>query len=115
MKLKKQNQWKNEYLRILDSGPSTNADWPLAAELIREEMARGKLIPDGRTRDGIANLRWEGITTKGRVFADELTNKIRRSTWSYRAGLAAWSMLVWLVGYSTQKGLDYWVDKLFDS
>lgn len=113
MKLKKQNQWKNEYLRILDSGPSSNTDWPYAAELIREEMARGSFIPDGRTRDGIANLRWQGVTTKGRVFADDLADKIRRSTWTYRAKLATGGFLLWLAGYASQKGLDYWVGKLF--
>lgn len=113
MKLKKQNQWKNEYLRILHSGPSSNADWPLAAELIQEEMARGKFILDGRTRDGIANLQWHGITTQGRLFADDLADKIRRSTWTYRTKLATGGFLLWLAGYASQKGLDYWIERFF--
>ncbi|WP_146114582.1 hypothetical protein [Pseudomonas sp. MYb185] len=103
---KKNHQWKNEYLRILLNGPASPDDYPLAAELLDEQMARGSYLPNYRSPLEINNLRWQGITTKGRLFADELQDKIRRSTWWYRALLALGSFGWWLAGYFTEAALD---------
>jgi len=111
--MKKKKTWKEEYLRILLNGPADTDDYPLAAELLDEKLAKGTYLPNHRAPSQITNLQWRGVNTNGRIFADELEDKIRRSKWWYRAWLALGSIFWWFLGYCTESILDYGKAVLF--
>ncbi|TXI34772.1 MAG: hypothetical protein E6Q69_03225 [Aquipseudomonas alcaligenes] len=111
--MKKKNTWKEEYLRILLNGPADADDYPLAAELLDEQLAKGTYLPNHQAPGQIANLMWRGINTKGRIFVDELEEKIRRSKRWYRAWLAIGSFCWWFLGYCTESIFDYFKPLIF--
>lgn len=103
-----QKPWKEEYLRVLLSGPTRPEDYPIAAELIRKGFAEGNVLPNHRVPGSVANLRWAGITLDGRAYAEKLQGQIKRSSWigkllfaasSLAGATALWfwqEILVWL-------------------
>ncbi|MCY1380729.1 hypothetical protein D9M68_715040 [compost metagenome] len=113
MNTRKKKTWRKEYLRILLNGPASTDDYPLASELLDEQLAKGTYLPNRAAPNGIANLMWGGISTKGRLFADELEDQIRRSTWWHRTLVATGGIGLWLLGYCTQSILDYGKAMLF--
>lgn len=110
---KKKRTWRKEYLRILLNGPASTNDYALASELLDEQLAKGKYLRNQAQPGDIANLVWHGITTKGRLFADELEDEIRRSTWWHRTLVAGAGTGLWLLGYCTESILDYGKAMLF--
>lgn len=61
-------------IRILQSGPSGQDDWPIANKLIEAGMAKGSVLPD-RTRPGnhIYALHWQGSTLRGDEYRQQLS------------------------------------------
>lgn len=79
MKQTQKIQWKEQYLRILNSGPVGPDDYGLALELIEAGYATGKPhVSKGRETYGqVKELLLWAVTTEGRLFADELASKTR--------------------------------------
>lgn len=79
MKKPQKIQWKEQYLRILNSGPAGPEDYGLAAELIENGYATGKYqISKGRETYGqVKELLLWAVTTEGRLFADQLAGQTR--------------------------------------
>ena len=88
--------WKLETLRILDDGPRNEEDWPIAADLIDNGLAKGDHIRDstGMKANGIAALMWKGTTLTGREYADELRDRIARASFGHKVR----TFLVWAGG-----------------
>ena len=75
--------YKKEYVRILTSGLKEKGDWNYARELIDEGYAEGSYQISRRldTSGQITTLNWSGVNTNGRLFADELNEKIKKESW----------------------------------
>jgi hypothetical protein len=99
----KDKYWKKEYLRILTSNAVAEKDWLLASELIKDDYANGKIIWSNETIDEkIGSLIWEGVTTKGRLFADTLKESIDKSSAWYKVKMALFIVGGWVFGLITQ-------------
>lgn len=76
---KSNEKWKDQYLRILTSGILEPDDYRAAAELISDGYATGlPKCSKGKDSYGAVNeLNQFAVTTKGRLFADELASQTR--------------------------------------
>ena len=93
--------WKKEYLRILVSGVESEKDYELAAELIASGYGEGTYKRSNLGDNKIGVMLWKGVTTEGRLFADDLQNKIEKETWRYRIKLFSISAASWLAGIAS--------------
>ncbi|WP_287595768.1 hypothetical protein [Thermomonas sp.] len=100
----KPSSFKKTYVRILLHGPSGPDDYPLAIELIESDYARGYAIVSNKreTHGSIEELNWGGITTKGRVFADDLQQQIDAASLSSKLIKAALVVFSFLAGALVQ-------------
>lgn len=82
--------FKATYLKLLTYGNPEEADYWAVQELIDDKYASGNVQPDMTRRGGgIALVLNFAPTVAGRLFADELAEQLRRSTWRYRLTQAA--------------------------
>lgn len=94
-------RWKEEYLRILN-GSVTDDGFELAAELERDGYIRVRLertLADRQPNTG--RVVFQGLTTKGRLFADELQEQLYRQSRAYRFVWWRDQSLAWLAGVLT--------------
>jgi len=90
--------WKNQYIKILEDGPSSNEDNQLAAELIDAGYANAEHFKSNTGDNKIVVLAWNGPTTKGRLFLDELYMKIRQESSSYKLKMFLLHITGWIGG-----------------
>ena len=100
--------FKATYLKLLTHGNPEKADYWAARELIDNKHAEGHYMIDrGRSTHGeITNLLGFTPTLSGRLFADQLAEQLRKSTWRYRLMQAAIAVLSfgggWIAGVLNQ-------------
>lgn len=100
MRTSNHSSWKKEYLRILNSDELMEKDWKLASELISDGYADGKVLRDSDSKtDEIHDLLWKGANTNGRLFADQLAERIRKSSLIYRVKAFMIGVAIWISGY----------------
>lgn len=86
--------FKATYLKLLRHGEPEQADYWAAKELIDQKYADGKYqIDRSRAGGGVSVLVGFAPTLAGRLFADELAEQLRKSTWRYRLAQAAIAVL----------------------
>lgn len=93
--------WKTEYLRILVSGVESENDRELAAELIDAGYGEGTYKRSNLGDKKIGVLLWKGVTAEGRLFADDLQNKIEQASLKYKIKLCSISVASWLAGIAS--------------
>ena len=96
------NRWRKIYINILLRGPS-EAEYDYAAELIESGYAKGlvNLVNRQNSDKRVANLIWQGPTTSGREYLEDLQDNVRRSTIRYRLWTAFLAVSGWVVGIFT--------------
>jgi hypothetical protein len=96
------NRWRKIYINILLRGPS-EAEYDYAAELIESGYAKGlvNLVNRQNSDKRVANLIWQGPTTSGREYLDDLQDNVRRLTIRYRLWTAFLAVSGWVVGIFT--------------
>lgn len=104
----KSKNFKATYLQLLTHGSPAKDDYWAAKELIDNGHATGKYLID-KTRQShgeITNLLGFTPTMSGRLFADQLADQLRKSTWRYRVMQAAIAVFSfgggWLAGVMSQ-------------
>lgn len=101
---KKVVNFKATYLRLLAGNPPAEADWWAARELIDDRHATGHYQVDRtHTAHGdVTALIAFAPTMQGRLFAEDLAQQLRKSTWRYRIGRGLLGLLTfgagWLAG-----------------
>jgi len=89
--------WRQEYLRILDSPTLNKEDYGFARELVDGGYARGQYLKSSRGYDEIASFVWLGASTSGRTFGCQLREQLRQETFWFRIKQSG----VWLSGVAT--------------
>lgn len=107
-------RWKREYLRIL-GGTVTDQDYALVAELEHDGYIRAVLVSSlDEASPNSGKVMFQGLTTKGRLFVDELQDTLYKQSRVYR--IRRWLDRIggWFVGLITPIAvgiiLDLWKD-----
>jgi hypothetical protein len=109
---KTKSSWKHEYHRLLTDGPKPFREGDaITPELVTEMKLMSELIDAGYA-DGnyqkdhtgdVSSAIWNGPTVPGRLFADELSEWIKRRTWAHRIKV----VLIAVVGALASQTVDF--------
>lgn len=85
--------WREMYIKILTSGPD-EAEFQYAAELIDKGYASGSVVKNNTGMGNpIARIAWNGPTTTGREYIDDLREKISRKTLIFKVKAGALALI----------------------
>ena len=109
--------FKTTYLKLLTHGNPEKAEYWAAKELIDQKYADGLYrIDKSRANGGVSVLVGFAPTVGGRLFADQLAEQLRKSTWRYRllqAAIAVFSFgggwLAAVLNQVTASGVTKWL------
>jgi len=97
-------KWREEYLALLtEELPDVPKGTPEEQQMLdlMRELIDGGYAAGSYMRDAACNIRgvaWEGPTAKGRLFADDLEDHLKKQRFLYRAKVSCIAIGGWLVG-----------------